>query len=151
MAIGDITTDAFIKLNGKAIDYAVDENYYAAYLKVNEAISELSQSITLIKAISAPPVSFSQTVSEVLSLDIQLYQFDLQTLQMQSTEYGLFSKSFANIDDQIAKQTQDLAIAKSVTYRGDQRHEFMVSTYFPKLLQYATAAKSYLDIIYPKE
>lgn len=130
---------------------ATNEQWSAADEKIGQAAEIVSSSIAGIKSLVIPPVSFSQTISELLPLQIQYYQFDLQIYKLQRSEYLIRSKPVNNIDEQIAKSTQDLNVTKSINNLYDQKHDFWTSKYAPKLFEYATAAKPYLDIIYPKD
>jgi len=130
---------------------AIKEQWSATDEKIGQAIEMLYSSIADIKSLTTPPVSFSQTISDLLSLETQLFYKDVIIYKLQRYKYSIMSKHVNNIDEQISKITETISITKSINNLYDERYEFFTSTYFPKLGEYVTAAKPYLDIIYPKD
>lgn len=134
-----------------ADDFATKEQLSVADERIGQAVEMLYSSIEGMKSITIPPISFSQTISSLLALETQLFYRDVVIYKLHRYKYSIMSKEANNIDEQISKTTEIISITKSINDLYDKRHEFFTSTCLPKIGEYITAAKPYLDIIYPKD
>lgn len=143
-----------VKWRDDAYTLAEKGRWSEADEKISEAAEAVSDAITGLESLKIPPVSFAQTIKELLSIEVQLYRFDYIIYSiLQRAEYLAKSKLSNNIDidEEIAIRTQVLNITKMINNKYDQRQEFFTAKYLPKLGEYVASAKPYLDIIYPKE
>lgn len=143
-----------LQLSENASSLASDGKYNTALSKMNQAINTIWDAIAQLKNIAVyviPSVPFSKTISELVALNITLYEkYDFEIMMTERRRYEVMSKPYIDIDSEIEKLTLVNNLLDSTSDLYDKREEFTTKQYFPKLVEYAKHAKPYLDIIYPK-
>lgn len=151
ISASDLEREA-LKLGVEAISLAVDEKYYSALSKIDQAINVLSTFIREAKSIHIPNVSFSDTIQDKTSYQIKYHeQYTLPGYLLMKDTYKVFSKTYTDIDVQLSEYNRGFQNYEKINLLYDEGDQFKNTLWFPKIGEYVGYAKPYLDIIYPKD